>query len=121
MERFFSSHVLTLMSKMALLKENTDTSWTLPDPCSFRILFLVVFWAEAIVIVVHVINVTPSSSLSGDTPHSRVYTHTPRYDFLRVFGCKCFVFLPPHERDKLSSRAVPCIYLGISSEHRGYC
>lgn len=38
----------------------------------------------------------------------------------KVFGCTCFVLLPPNEQNKLSSCSSLCIFLGYSIEQKGY-
>src|SRR4051812_31135541 len=42
------------------------------------------------------------------------------YSSLRTFGHVCFVLLPNHEKNKLSSKTSRCIFVGYSSAHKGY-
>ena len=59
------------------------------------------FWGEAVMIVVHGLNLTPCISLQFDVP-DRVWTGKDfSYDHLHVFGCKVFVHVPKDERFKL--------------------
>jgi len=78
-----------------------------------------IFWAEVVLTSVNLI-ITPSSVLAGKTPHERLYSSSPDYNMLRTFGCTYYVLLPPIERTKLSAWSAKCIFLGISSEHKGY-
>ena len=62
-----------------------------------------VFWGEAVLTAVNLINKIPSSHTSGLSPFEKLYGHPPDYSSLRVFGSTCFVLRPSVERTKLSS------------------
>jgi hypothetical protein len=51
-----------------------------------------------------------------ETPYYCLYQH-PRYLDMHTFGCVCFVHLPSHECNKLSTRSIRCAYMG---SHKGY-
>src|SRR3954463_8296160 len=78
------------------------------------------YWAEAVLTATLLINITPSSAIGNETPHSRMHNTSFDYTLLRTFGCVCFVLLPPHEKDKLSSKSCICIFVGYSPAHKGY-
>ena len=59
------------------------------------------FWGEALNIVVHVLNFSPSILLLFDVPDRVWIGKDVSYDHLRVFECKAFVHIPKDERSKL--------------------
>ena len=78
------------------------------------------FWCDAAQTAVYLLNRHPSSILGKTTPYEALFGHTPSYSHLRVFGCLCFVHLPPTERTKLSPQAAKCLFLGYSTENKGF-
>ncbi|KAL6329152.1 hypothetical protein AAG906_011606 [Vitis piasezkii] len=69
----------------------------------------------------YLINRMPSSILHYQIPHSLLFPTQPLY-FLppRVFGCTCFVHTLTPGQDKLSAKAMKCIFLGYSRLQKGY-
>jgi len=46
--------------------------------------------------------------------------YKPSLNFLKVFGCVCFVHVPHVKRDKLDKKAIPGIFVGYSSVSKAY-
>ncbi|PKU87466.1 Retrovirus-related Pol polyprotein from transposon TNT 1-94 [Dendrobium catenatum] len=78
------------------------------------------FWSEAVATAIYLINRLPSPSISNKIPYQIIHGRTPTYDHLRTFGCLCYPWLRPYNTDKLSPRSQPCVFLGYSSQQKGY-
>ncbi|KAK2391898.1 putative mitochondrial protein [Trifolium repens] len=79
------------------------------------------FWGDAILTACHLINRMSSSVLDNEIPYSLLFPKDPLYVVpLRVFGSTCFVHDLSPGRDKLSARAVKCVFLGYSRTQKGY-
>jgi transposase InsO family protein len=79
------------------------------------------FWGDAILTACYLINRMPSSVLGNEIPYSLLFPKDPLYAVpLRVFGSTCFVHDLSPGRDKLSARAVKCVFLGYSKTQKGY-
>ena len=78
-------------------------------------------WGEALKHATFLENITPSSTLEGDTPYRFWYQSHPDYGRLRVFGCVAYAHVnPPLRHNKLSQRGMLCMYLGVSDTCRGF-
>ena len=75
---------------------------------------------SALSTAVHLINRLPSPMLNHVSPFSKLFGHSPLYFDLRTFGCVCFVHLPTHERHKLTTQSVKCVFLGYAILYKGY-
>ncbi|BAU03608.1 hypothetical protein VIGAN_UM141900, partial [Vigna angularis var. angularis] len=63
----------------------------------------------------------PSSSLNNKVPFSILFPNDPLFHTSpRVFGCVCFVHDMSPGLDKLSARAIKCVFLGYSRLQKGY-
>ncbi|KAJ9536157.1 hypothetical protein OSB04_un000658 [Centaurea solstitialis] len=76
------------------------------------------YWAEALHMATHLLNILPSTSINNETPFTKLFGKPPSYSHLRVFGCLCYPHITPSH--KLSPRTTPCLFLGYPSNHRGY-
>ncbi|CAH9069280.1 unnamed protein product [Cuscuta europaea] len=79
------------------------------------------FWGDAVLTAIHLINRMPSSTLDNKVPHSILFPKDPIFLVPpKVFGCTCFVQDLSPSLDKLSPRAIKCIFLGYSRVQKGY-
>jgi len=78
------------------------------------------FWAEAASTAVFLQNRLPSRSVKDKTPYEAWYGHKPSLQFLRIFGCLCFSYIPQVKRDKLDKKAVPDIFIGYIFFSKAY-
>jgi hypothetical protein len=78
------------------------------------------YWVEAFQTGVYLINILPSSTIKFSTPYFKLFKIEPNYASLKVFGCACYLLLRPYTKHKLEFRSKQCIFLGYSSNHKGY-
>ncbi|PKU85121.1 Retrovirus-related Pol polyprotein from transposon TNT 1-94 [Dendrobium catenatum] len=77
-------------------------------------------WADAVSTANYLINRLPSSATSKQTPYYRLHEKEASYTHLRTFGCLCFPWTTPYANNKLSPRSMECVFIGYSSQHKGY-
>ena len=71
-------------------------------------------------IVVYLINLSPSYPLQGDVPNRVWYGKDVSYDHLKVFGCKAYVHIPQDERSQLDANTRQYIFLGYGLDEFVY-
>lgn len=79
------------------------------------------FWAEALETAVYIRNRVSSRSLPKDkTPHHLWKKAIPDLAHLRIFGSKCYYTIPKKKIKKLDPRAHLGIFVGYSTQSKGY-
>jgi len=79
------------------------------------------FWAEALQTAVHIRNRVTSRSLPpGKTPYHLWMNKVPDLSYLRIFGSDCFYTISKQKVKKLDPRATKAIFMGYSSQSKGY-
>ena len=78
------------------------------------------FWAEGVNTSVYLLNRLPTKALEFKTPYEIWYGVTPSLKHLKVFGSICYVHVPKIKRDKLDQKADIGIFVGYSSNTKGY-
>ena len=72
------------------------------------------FWHDVVLTVGFLINRMSSSAFGGDIHFRCLFPHSPFFPLTSIFWCVRFVHLFETGMDKLSLRAVCCIFLGYS-------
>ena len=78
------------------------------------------FWAEAANKSVFLQNRLSTKATKDWTPFEAWYRFKPSLNFLKVFGCLCFSYIPQVKRDKQYKKSVPDIFIGYSSVSKAY-
>jgi hypothetical protein len=72
-----------------------------------------VFWGEAVVTAVYILNRSPTKALNGRTPYEAWHVCMPAVSHLRVFGCLAFGKELRHI-GKLDDRSTPRVFIGYT-------
>jgi hypothetical protein len=78
-------------------------------------------WADAIDIVVYLINRGPSSSLDGRIPEEAWTSKKVNYSFLKTFGCEAFIHIDKENRTRLETKSMKCTFIGYNVNDFSYC
>jgi len=76
-----------------------------------------IFWAEAAMAVVYLINKCPSTTMNFKTLEEICFGHPLSLIQLKVFGCVAYTHI---KQDKLKPRVLKCIFLGYPEGVKGY-
>ena len=78
------------------------------------------YWPYALATTVYLINRMPTPTLNLSSPYEKIFSTTPNYSKLKIFGCLCYPWLRPYTTNKLDNRSLPCVFLGYSLTQRAY-
>ncbi|KAL0326872.1 UNVERIFIED_CONTAM: Retrovirus-related Pol polyprotein from transposon TNT 1-94 [Sesamum angustifolium] len=79
------------------------------------------FWAEAVYTAVYLLlNRCPTNAVQTMTPIEAWSGKKPSAKHLRVFGSICYVHIPTEKRHKLEEKTEKGIFLGYSTQSKGY-
>jgi hypothetical protein len=78
------------------------------------------YWAKSLYTATYILNLLPTKAISAPTPYFALFGTTPSYAHLQVFGCACYPNTSVTAPHKLASRSYRCVFLGYSSDHKGY-
>lgn len=78
------------------------------------------YWVEAFNTALYLINRLPTKILNFVSPYEKLFKRAPEYSILWNFGCACFPYLRPYNKNKLEFRSKKCVFIGYSLHHQGY-
>ena len=78
------------------------------------------FWAEAVSTAVYLLNRCPTKAVQNKTPIEAWSGRKPSAKHLKVFGCICYSHIPKEKRGKLDEKTEKGIFLGYSTQSKGY-
>jgi hypothetical protein len=78
-----------------------------------------VFWGEAVVTAVYILNRSPTKALNGRTSYEAWHGRKPTVSHLRVFGCLAFGKELGHI-GKLDDRSTPGVFIGYMEGSKAY-
>jgi hypothetical protein len=78
-----------------------------------------VFWGEAVVMAVYILNRSPTKALNDRTPYEAWHGRKPAVSHLRVFGCLAFGKELGHI-GKLDDRSTPGVFIGYVEGSKAY-
>jgi len=78
------------------------------------------FWAKAVATIVYIMNQTPTVVVHGMTPEENFTCKKPDVSHFRMFGYITYVDFPNKKKSKLNPKVNKCIFIGYSSEQKGY-
>jgi hypothetical protein len=77
------------------------------------------YWAEGLHTATYLLNRLPTTAIQAAC-HLALFGSAPSYEHLRVFGCTCYSNTTATTPHKLSPRSTQCVFLGYSTDHKGY-
>src|SRR3954464_4895859 len=78
-----------------------------------------VFWGEAVLTAVYILNRSPTKALDDKTPYEAWHGRKPAVSHLRVFGCLAFAKELGHI-GKLDDRSTPGVFIGYAKGSKAY-
>ncbi|KAL0329071.1 UNVERIFIED_CONTAM: Retrovirus-related Pol polyprotein from transposon TNT 1-94 [Sesamum radiatum] len=78
------------------------------------------FWAIAVDTTIYILNRCPTKSERNKMPYEAWTRLKPSLSHFKVFGCICYVHIPAEKRTKFDEKSEKCIFIGYSSNTKGY-
>jgi hypothetical protein len=78
------------------------------------------YWAEGLHTATYLLNHLSTKAIQAACPHIALFGSSPSYEHLRVFGCAYYPNTAATAPHKLAPHFTRCVFLGYSSDHKGY-
>lgn len=78
------------------------------------------FLGDVVVTACYLINRLPTKCLKDISPYKVLNKIKTSIDFLKVFGCVCYVHIPDDQRNKQPPKSIKCIFIGYSTTRKSY-
>ena len=78
------------------------------------------YWGYAVLYAAHILNLLPTRTLDGKTPHEAYTGNKPSVAHLRIFGCKVHVHVPDEKCRKLNLKSFEGVFLGYAEHRKSY-
>jgi hypothetical protein len=78
------------------------------------------YWVEGLYTATYLLNRLPITTIQVVCPHLALFGSVPSYEHLHIFGCTCYPNTIATTPYKLSPCSTRCVFLGYSTDHKGY-
>jgi hypothetical protein len=78
------------------------------------------YWVEGLHTAAYLLHRLPTMAIQATCPHLTLFGSTPSYEHMCIFGCTCYPNTSATVPHKLSPRSTQCVFLGYSTDHKGY-
>ncbi|KAM0027867.1 putative RNA-directed DNA polymerase [Helianthus debilis subsp. tardiflorus] len=78
------------------------------------------YWVDAFTSAAYIINRLPTPLLGDKSPYQLLFHDHPQYSNFRTYGCQVFPYLRDYTKHKLEPRSLACVFIGYSTQHKGY-
>ena len=78
------------------------------------------FWGDCVLTATQLINCLPTPLLQNKSPYEILHKTSPTYDHIRVFGSLCYASSGHLHSDKFGSRSRCYVFIGYSTNYKGY-
>ena len=79
-----------------------------------------IFWPEATMWCVHVLNRSPAAAVEGMTLEEAWSRTRPLVSHFRLFGSIAHTHIPKEKRKNLDDKSIKCVVFGLSEESKAY-